>query len=128
MTRFVAASRALLEAALPGLDLADDGVEAPVRFNEASGEDDSDDKRTVALAVVSAVLIAALVVYGCFRMCTSSRTMERAANFLTSRAEGSYMSYTSNDGLYLRDAAMQPKAESQARPQMKPTLPTLPED
>lgn len=126
MTRFLVTSRALLEAAAqPGL--LDDDVEA-LRLTESDGDDGSNtSKRTVALAVISALLILALVIYGCFRMCRSASAMERAANFLTvpkgaSRAEGSYMSYTSNDGSNFQDAPV-PHKNRLAKP-----LPTLAED
>lgn len=129
MTRFAAASRALLEAATQAVpDSSAQAGDESLNITESDNSDGSNSKRTVALAVISALLILALVFYGCFRMCSSGNAMERAANFLThkgtSRAEGSYMSYTSNDGLNFKDAPL----PHPNRVHTKPALPTLPED
>lgn len=42
-------------------------------------EDDSVDKKTLALAIIAAVLITALVIYGFYHMCRTGSAAERAA-------------------------------------------------
>lgn len=132
MVRFLESSRALLDAATQSaLDSSTEADDESLNITEGDDGDRSNSKRTVALAIISALLIVALVFYGCFRMCTSGSVITRAANFLkghksSSRAEGSYMSYTSNDGLNFKDAPLpNPNRVHAVR---QPALPTLPED